>query len=93
MDRQSMALLIPILALTIPVVAIIFSSLVKMTKLRAEAQRPELPHPEVEARLAALEDEIHSLRQEVLEANERMDFAERLLARRSTVPEPDQQPR
>jgi hypothetical protein len=83
MDKQTLALMIPIVALSIPVVAIIFGSLVKMTKLKADAQRLALPNPETDARLAALEHEVASLRQELLDAQERLDFTERLLAQRS----------
>jgi hypothetical protein len=85
MNRQELALLIPLLALSIPVVAIIFTSLVKMTKLKADAQRAALPNPEVEARVAALEEEVASLRHELVETQERLDFTERLLTQRSQV--------
>ena len=39
MDRQSMALLIPILALSIPVVAVVMNGIHKMMKLRIEEAR------------------------------------------------------
>ena len=55
LDRHTFALLIPIIALSIPVVAIVMGSMVKMAKLRAQAQIT-LP-PEVEQRIAVLEDE------------------------------------
>jgi len=87
MDRHSLALLIPILALSIPVVAIIMGSMVKMAKLKAESQRVALPSPETDARIAQLEDEVHSLRQELAETQERVDFTERLLAKRSEGPQ------
>lgn len=83
MDKQTMALLIPIIALTIPVVAIIGGSLVKIARFKAEAARGALPNPELDSRLAALEDEVVSLRQELLETQERLDFTERLLTRQS----------
>jgi hypothetical protein len=82
MDKQSLALMIPIVALLIPVSAIIFGSLVKMTRLKAEAMRGALPNPESDARLAALEQEVASLRQDLLDTQERLDFTERLLAQR-----------
>jgi len=85
MDKQSLALMIPILALSIPVVAIIFSSLTKMAKLKADAQRGMMVHPETDARMAALEDDVASLRRELVETQERLDFTERLLAQRSEV--------
>ena len=37
--------------------------------------------PDGESRLAALEDDVTQLRQELAETHERLDFAERLLAR------------
>ncbi|MGH7426759.1 MAG: hypothetical protein ACREMW_15660 [Gemmatimonadales bacterium] len=37
--------------------------------------------PELEARVRALEEELGTLRRELSEANERLDFTERLLAR------------
>lgn len=85
MNKQELALLIPIIALTIPVVAIIFGSLVKMAKFKAEAQRAALPNPELDGRLASLEEEVVSLRHELIEAQERLDFTERLLTSRSAV--------
>jgi hypothetical protein len=83
MGRQEMALLIPIIALTIPVVAIIFGSLVKMAKLKADAQRGAMASPEVDGRIAAIEEEVVSLRHELIETQERLDFTERLLTSRS----------
>jgi hypothetical protein len=88
MDKQQLAMMIPILALTIPVVAIIFSSLTKIARFKAEAQRAALGNPETEARVAALEDEVASLRHDLLETQERLDFTERLLAQRSEVQRP-----
>ena len=39
MDKQSLALLIPILALSIPVIALVFNGLVRTAKLRVEETR------------------------------------------------------
>jgi hypothetical protein len=80
MDNGTLALLIPVLALAIPVVAIVFSGLIKLAKARAEAETRGLL-PEADARLEALEQEVGRLRQELGETQERVDFAERLLAR------------
>lgn len=82
MDKQTLAIFIPIIALSIPVVAIVMSNLSKMAKFKAEAQRGDLPG-EVEARMAAIEDDVHALRRELGETQERLDFTERLLAQRS----------
>lgn len=87
MDKQTVALMIPVIALSIPVVAIIFTSLVKMTRIKAEAQRGALASPETEGRLAALEEEVVSLRHELVETQERLDFTERLLAQKSSARE------
>jgi hypothetical protein len=47
----------------------------------AQRLRPGQSGGELEARVEALELEVSSLRQELAEAHERLDFAERLLAR------------
>jgi len=46
---------------------------------------------ELEPGLEALELEVHALRQELAEAQERIDFTERVLARESQVRRPDQE--
>jgi hypothetical protein len=85
MDHKTLALFIPILALSIPVVAIVFRGLERIARARALGQGGE----DVRAHLAALEDEMGALReetvvlrQELADAQERIDFAERLLAQR-----------
>lgn len=88
MDRQIMALMIPVLALSIPVVAIISSSVLKLARIKAEAQRASLVNPELESRMAALEEEVVSLRHELVETQERLDFTERLLAQKGQAAEP-----
>jgi hypothetical protein len=45
---------------------------------RRASTKPSLP-PEAEDRLRALEEECHTLRQELIEVQERQDFAERAL--------------
>jgi hypothetical protein len=77
MDRHVLALLIPILALAIPVSAIVFSGLVKLARVKAE----QAGGGELAERVNALEQEMGALRQELGDAQERLDFAERLLAR------------
>jgi hypothetical protein len=85
MDKQIIALMIPILALTIPVVATIGGYATKLAKIKADAQRGMIASPETEARIAALEDDLAHLRQELGETQERLDFTERLLAQKSEV--------
>lgn len=79
MDKQALAMLIPIIALSIPVVAIVMNGLIKVARYRAmgsgEGAGGELP-----GRVDALEQEVDVLRHELTETNERLDFAERMLA-------------
>lgn len=80
MNFSELGVLIPILALSIPVLAIFFNGLQKTMRLRIE---------EVQARAAAtsprdlqaLIDDVDGLRQELAEVHERLDFTERMLAR------------
>jgi len=78
MDRHALALLIPILALAIPVTAIVFSGLVKLARIKADRAAGG---SELAERVSALEQEVGALRQELGDAQERLDFAERLLSR------------
>jgi predicted nucleic acid-binding Zn-ribbon protein len=66
------------IAISIPVVAIICATLVKIQKVKTAA-RNELPEEDL-ARLDALEHEVMTLRQELTETQERLDFTERLLS-------------
>ena len=63
----------------IPVVAIIAFAAVRIARLRAV--RPESPSADAAARLEALERDVQGLQQELAEAQERVDFAERLLSK------------
>jgi len=82
MDRQSLALLIPILALAIPVLAIAFNGWQKVMQLKLkEVEARNRPPAGGDAELQALREEVDLLRQEVGELQERADFTERLLAR------------
>jgi hypothetical protein len=72
MDAGALALLIPVLALAIGLVAVL-----KMPR-KAFGHRST---PELEQRVESLEQELGAMRQELTEAQERLDFAERLLAR------------
>lgn len=68
-----------VIAMSIPVVAIICGTIVKLQKVKSEASA-KLPEEEL-ARLDALEQEVMTLRQELSETQERLDFTERLLTR------------
>lgn len=67
------------LALLLPIVAIVCVTIIKVTRVRSEA-RHDAMGGDVTGRLEALEHEVGSLRQELTEAQERLDFAERMLA-------------
>ncbi|MEO8200138.1 MAG: hypothetical protein ABI679_06435 [Gemmatimonadota bacterium] len=68
------------IALLIPVVAILSGAAVKIAKVRQGAGGSASPSQDT-ARLESLEDEVSQLRQELSEAQERIDFAERMLAK------------
>jgi hypothetical protein len=67
------------IALMIPVVAILSGAAVKIAKIRSAGAHP--PGVDDSPRLEALEEEIGQLRQDLTETQERLDFAERLLAK------------
>ena len=69
-----------VIALMIPIVAIVCGTLLKFANLRA-AERRDSGGGDTIARLEAMEQELTSVRQELAEAHERLDFAERLLAK------------
>ena len=64
----------------IPICAILCWGAVKIARIQAESRKSQ--DPETANRLQALENEVGALRQEMGEAQERLDFAERLLAQR-----------
>lgn len=70
---------IPILIFSIPVLAIIFNGLTKLARIKAESQQGL--SSDVLDRMQELEGDVQDLRQQLAEAQERLDFAERLLAR------------
>ena len=82
MDRQILALLIPIFALAIPLAGVVFYGLQKLARTRLEEARLRVgvSTGETEVELAALRDEVGDVRRELGELQERVDFAERLLS-------------
>ena len=76
MDPRALALLIPVIALAIGFIVVL-----KMPR-KAFGFRA---NPELEDRVEALEQQLGTMRQELTEAQERLDFAERLLARADEV--------
>ena len=64
----------------IAIVGLIARATIKIAELRASNAKPDA---ELAARVDELEGTVHSLQQEVAEAQERLDFAERLLSKGS----------
>ena len=64
----------------VPVAAILVYGAVKIANIQAQARGRAATDPEADARLQAVERELGSLRQELGEVHERLDFTERLLA-------------
>lgn len=66
-----------VVAVSIPIVAILAATSVKIAKMFA----PQAPSADLAARVEGMEGEIADLREQLSEAHERLDFAERLLAK------------
>jgi hypothetical protein len=65
----------------VPVAAILVYGAVKIANIKAHAQgRVGAADPDAAARIQAVETEVETLRRELGEVHERLDFAERLLA-------------
>ena len=75
MDPDLALIVIAVISLT----AIVGRTVVKITnaRLAAGTGQPD----ELKARVEELESTVHGLQQELVEAQERLDFAERLLAK------------
>jgi hypothetical protein len=86
MDPDILDGLVGVLGLMIPLVALSIGGMLVLSRTRigeAIARRisGDARHPQLEAELEALEDEVARLRGQLGETNERLDFAERLLTR------------
>jgi hypothetical protein len=68
-----------ILAPLIPISAIVAFAAVRIARIRAG--RPESLSADVTARVDQLERDYHDLHEQLAEAQERLDFAERLLTK------------
>jgi len=81
MNPEGFAVFIPIVALCIPVAAIVVNGLQKLARLRIEEAKVKagLLDGQSAAELGALRDEMGEVRRELSEVQERLDFAERLL--------------
>lgn len=85
-----MGVMIPILALSIPVLAILLGGLQKMQKLRIEEAKIRAASlgGGGEAELEQLRADVEALRAELGEVHERLDFTERLARSREQPPLP-----
>lgn len=83
MDRQTLVLFIPILALSIPVLGMVLHGLQKYWQLRIEEARIRAGSLSSggEVELEQMRAELEQVRRELGEVQERLDFTERLLAR------------
>ena len=84
MERQSLALLIPIIAMLIPISAIVMGGVLKLARFRldeAKVRAGALPDGAL-ADMDGLRGEMDQMRHELAEVQERLDFTERLLAQR-----------
>jgi hypothetical protein len=87
MDKQVIALLIPIVALAIPLAGVIIYGLLRVARMRLEEARVNAGAlgKGSEAEIAILRDEVGEVRRELGEVQERLDFAERLLSQAREV--------
>jgi hypothetical protein len=83
MDKQALALLIPIVAMLIPIAGIVFHGMQKVARLRLEEARVRAGELDgaTAGEVVALREEIGEVRRELAEVQERLDFAERLLTK------------
>ena len=92
MDRHVVALFIPIMALAIPVAAIVMGGLLKLRRLRVEEANLRVHGGDAGSseEVQALRNDLDTLQRQLSELNERVDFTERLLAR-GRAPDSSQQ--
>lgn len=68
------------IVLSIPIVAIICGTILKLAKLRAAQGLPAMSK-DATKRIDALEEDVRNLQRELGETQERLDFTERLLSK------------
>jgi hypothetical protein len=85
-DKQAIAVMIPIVALLIPISAIVGSIMLKIQKAKLEEARLRSGDPGVLAEVDELRNELHQVRGELAEVQERLDFTERLLTTKAGEP-------
>lgn len=86
---EVMPFMIPIMALAIPVAAIVFSGIQKVMKLRIEEARVLRTgdQGDVGGEMEVMRDDIARLQEELADVQERLDFAERALVQREHRPQ------
>ncbi len=89
MDRHALVLFIPILALMIPIVAVVANAWQKTARMRLDETRARagLLDGVGVGELEALRSEVNELREELDQVHERLDFSERLLVQMRDRPE------
>jgi len=80
MDKQTLAVMIPVIVMLIPLSAVILNGWGKIIKLRIEEAKVR-GAPESGREIDDLRAEIEHVRRELGEMQERLDFTERLLAK------------
>ena len=76
---ESFGVLVPIIALSIPIVAIVVNGLKRVADARVEEARIKAGAGGDGTEVAALREEMDDLRRELGEVQERLDFTERML--------------
>ncbi|MFP4375927.1 MAG: hypothetical protein ACLFP4_02685 [Spirochaetales bacterium] len=77
MDPAMIGVFVPILALCIPIVAIISSGRTKRAKLNAQSDNAEVK--QLRHRVAELEQQVHLLTHTMLELEQQQEFTARLI--------------
>ena len=91
MDKQTLAVMIPVIVMLIPLSAVVLNGWQKILKLRIEEAKVRGASPESSHEIDDLRTDLEQVRRELGEVQERLDFAERLLARgaeREKLPPP-----
>lgn len=81
MDKQTLAVMIPVIVMLIPLSAVILNGWQKIVKLRIEEAKVRAGGDGSRGQIDDLRAEVEQLRHELGEVQERLDFTERLLAR------------
>lgn len=81
MDKQTLAVMIPVIVMLIPLSAVVLNGWQKIIKLRIEEAKVRGAAPESSHEIEDLRTEVEMVRRELGEVQERLDFTERLLAR------------